>query len=542
MSIEAIANMASYEDISLLADVPRFHAERNPGSVATVLGERETSYAQLNQLSSQIANGLIQEGIAQEDMAEQQRVVFLDVNSDVFYQILFGCSKANAVLCGVNWRLAPPEVEYIINDTDAEIVFVGERFFSIIETIMDRLPKVKKVVALSGEHNEWESFDAWYSKQESTDPNLAADQEDISIQMYTSGTTGHPKGVQLANRVFFARTTDNSEEMQWDVWKSDDVSLVSMPAFHVSGSGWGLMGLIPGAKNIILPEFDPAAALEAIAQYKITKIFLVPAAIQFVLALPQSRTTDYSSIDFLLYGASPIPLDLLREAISVFQCKFVQLYGMTETAGAATYLPASDHELGEGAQSSHERMNSAGKPLPGMSVKIVDEQGTELGVREVGEICLQTPASMSGYWNLPEATRETLIDGYIHTGDAGYVDEDGYVYVYDRVKDMIISGGENVYPAEVESAMFGHPAIDDVAVIGIPDDKWGESVKAVVVLKEGKTASQEEIIAFTRERIAAFKAPKSVDFIELMPRNASGKLLKRELRAPYWEGKEKGVN
>lgn len=532
MSAGTVADMRSYEEISVLADVPRFHAEHSPETVATVFGERETSYRQLNRLSSQVANGLISEGIN-----EKQRVAFLDINSDIFYQILFGCSKTNTVLCGVNWRLAPPEVEYIINDTGAEIVFVGERFFSIIETILDRLPKVRKVISVSGEHGEWEVFDDWCSKQDSTDPNLPADEEDICIQMYTSGTTGHPKGVQLANRVFFARTTDNSEDMEWDVWTSDDVSLVSMPAFHVSGSGWGLMGLIPGAKNIVMPEFDPATTLAAIQEHKVTKIFLVPAAIQFVLALPQSRTTDYSSIDYLLYGASPIPLDLLREAITVFQCKFVQLYGMTETTGAATYLPAYAHE-----KMNDEILSSAGKPLPGMSVKIIDEQGAELGAREVGEICLKTPAVMSGYWNLPEATRKTLIDGYVHTGDAGYLDEDGYVYVYDRVKDMIISGGENVYPAEVESAMFGHPAIADVAVIGVPDDKWGEAVKAVVVLKEGQSASSDDIISFTREKIAAYKSPKSVDFIELLPRNPSGKLLKRELRAPYWEGKDRGVN
>lgn len=534
MSVDAVAEMATYEDITLLADVSRFHAQRSPNAVATVFGERQTNYRQLNVLSSQIANGFINEGLV-----AQKRVIYLDVNSDIFFQLLLGCGKSNTVLCGVNWRLAPPEVEYIINDSGAEIVFVGERFFPIIESILDRLPKVKKVIALSGRHDEWEAFDDWCGKQNQLDPDLAIDEEDICIQMYTSGTTGHPKGVQLSNRALCVNRRDDSEEMKWYVWTGADVSLVSMPAFHVSGAGWGLMSLMPGAKSIILPEFHPALALEMIQEHKINKIFLVPAAIQLILELPQSRTTDYSSIDYLLYGASPIPIDLLREAITVFQCKFVQLYGMTETNGGATYLPASDHELSDGA---NERMKSAGKALPRVSIKVVDEQGAELAIREVGEICLKTPSCMSGYWNLPEATRETLIDGYVHTGDAGYFDEDGYIYVYDRVKDMIISGGENVYPAEVESAMFAHSAIADVAVIGVPDDKWGESVKAVVVLKEGKSASKEQIITFTREKIAAYKSPKSVDFVDQLPRNASGKLLKRELRAPYWEGKERGVN
>lgn len=532
MSIGAITDLKSYEDISLLAQVPRYHAETNPEAVATVYGDRETNYQQLDLRSSQIANGLLDEGIE-----VQQRVIYLDLNSDLFFQILLGCSKANTVLCGVNWRLAAPEVEYIINDTEAEIIFVGERFFPIVESIIDRMPKVKKVIALSGDHREWETFDAWLAKKKSSDPYLSVDEEDICIQMYTSGTTGKPKGVQLSNRAMCTRMTDDSEEMEWDVWKSTDVSLVSMPAFHVSGARWGVMGLMPGAKNIILPEFDPVVALNTLQQQKVNKIFLVPAAIQFILKLPESRTADFSSIEYLLYGASPIPLDLLREAIEVFQCRFVQLYGMTETNGAATFLPASDHE-----RPDSERMNSAGKALPGVSVKVVNEQGKELAAREVGEICLKSPINMSGYWNLPKATAETLIDGYVHTGDAGYLDEDGYVYVYDRVKDMIISGGENVYPAEVESAMFGHPAIADVAVIGVPDDKWGEAVKAVVVLKEGASASAEEIIAYTRSKIAAYKLPKSVDFVAELPRNPSGKILKRELRKPYWKGKSKGVN
>ena len=532
MDAEVIAAMKSYEEISVLADVPRFHAERSPDAIATIFGERETNYRQLNRLSNQIANGLVDEGIA-----AQQRVIYLDLNSDIFFQILFGCSKTNTVLCGVNWRLAPPEVEYIINDSGAEIVFVGERFFPVIQSIIGRLPNVRKVITLSGQHPDWEAFEHWCQKQDAVDPYLQVDEEEICIQMYTSGTTGHPKGVQLSNRALCATVSDHSAEMEWDAWHSQDVSLVTMPVFHVSGSRWGLMGLKPGATNIVLPEFEPASALSAIEHYKITKIFLVPAAIQFVLELPQSRTADFSSIDYLLYGASPIPLELLREAITVFQCKFVQLYGMTETTGAATFLPACDHDL-----AGNQRMNSAGRPLPGVVVKIVDERGKELAAGEVGEICLKTPTCMSGYWNLPEATRDTLIDGFVHTGDAGYLDEDGYVYVYDRVKDMIISGGENIYPAEVENAMFGHPAIADVAVIGVPDSKWGESVKAVVVLKQGEVASKEEIIAFTRERIAAYKAPKSVDFVELLPRNPSGKLLKRELRAPYWEGKDKRVN
>ena len=239
-----------------------------------------------------------------------------------------------------------------------------------------------------------------------------------------------------------------------------------------------------------------------------------------------------------MYGASPIPLDLLRECMDVFGCGFVQMYGMTETTGTIVALEPEDHTP-EGSQ----RMRSAGKPLAGVEIAILDGEGNRLRAGQVGEIATRSMANMKGYWNLPEASKRTMTeDGWLRTGDAGYLDEDGYVYVHDRVKDMIISGAENIYPAEVESAIFGHPAIAEVAVIGVPDDKWGEAVKAVVVLKEGADVSPDEIIAFARTRIAGFKAPRTVDFIEALPRNPSGKILKRELREPYWAGKDRRVN
>jgi len=313
---------------------------------------------------------------------------------------------------------------------------------------------------------------------------------------------------------------------------------VAMPSFHIGGAGWGIQGFTAGARSIVVSEFDPGEVLALIEEQGVSKMFMVPAAMRLCLHHPKARETDYSSIRYILYGASPIPIDLLREAIEVFDCGFVQLYGMTETTGTATYLPPGDHD----PRAVDERMKSAGKPLPGVQVKVIDEAGLEVAPRVVGEICLASKANMSGYWNLPEATEKSLIDGYVHTGDAGYLDEDGYVYVHDRVKDMIVSGGENVYPAEVESALFGHPAIADVAVIGIPDDKWGEAVKAIVVLKPGAEASEADLIAHARERIAAFKCPKSVDFIAELPRNPSGKILKRELREPYWQGRDRRVN
>jgi len=311
-----------------------------------------------------------------------------------------------------------------------------------------------------------------------------------------------------------------------------------MPVAHIGGSGWGLMGFRNGARNVVAREFDPGKVLDFIANERISKLFLVPSAIQIVLRDPRARSTDYSRMRYLGYGASPIPIDLLREAVDVFGCGFAQMYGMTETTGTIVALPPSDHDM-----NGNPRMRSAGKPLPEVEVRIIDEKGNALPAMEVGEIATRSVWNMAGYWNLPEATARTIDkEGWLRTGDAGYMDEDGYVFIHDRVKDMIISGGENIYPAEVESAIYGHPDVADVAVIGVPDQKWGEAVKAMVVAKPGKSPKPEDIIAFARTRIAAFKVPKSVDFIEALPRNASGKILRRELREPFWAGKERRVN
>lgn len=520
--------------VETLADMCRFQARERPGKAALVFQDRRTSYAEFDALTNRVANGLIAEGVG-----PQSRVAFLDKNSDRFYEIVLGCAKANAVSVGINWRLAPPEVAYVVNDSGAEVMFVGPDFFPLVEKIVDELTTVRRIVAMAPGHSEWVEYTVWRDARPDTDPDVPVGRDDISIQMYTSGTTGHPKGVQLANRAFFdLRREPSNPDMEWNEWTEHDVSLVAMPSFHIGGAGWGIQGLTAGATNIVLDEFEPGRVLDTIQAYGITKLFMVPAAMRLCLQHPQCADTDFSTINYILYGASPIPLDLLREAIRVFRCGFVQLYGMTETTGTATYVPPEDHD----PDNPTEKMKSAGKPLPGVELKVVDESGNALPPREVGEICIKSKGNMSGYWNLPEATAKTLVDGFVHTGDAGYLDEDGYVYVHDRVKDMIVSGAENVYPAEVENAIFGHAAVADVAVIGVPDEKWGEAVKAVVVLKPGQTATADEIIGFARERIAGYKCPKGVDFIDELPRNPSGKILKRELRKPYWEGRDRMVN
>jgi len=525
--------MADVNEIDTLAELTRFHARHRPDKVAFYYDDRATTYRQFDALTNRVAQGLLAQGLS-----PGSRVGFLDKNSDLFYQLVFGAAKAGCVTVGINWRLAPPEVAYILNDSRAEVLFVGPDFFGLVAQIKDQLTSVKCIIAMQPGHPQWQDFSQWRDVHSATDPAIAVAPDDVAIQMYTSGTTGHPKGVQLQHRCFFdlQRLAPNTD-MQWNEWTDRDVSLVAMPSFHIGGVGWGVWGLRAGATNVVVSEFDPGATLELIETRGISKVFLVPSAIRMVVQHPRAQHTDFTNIKYIMYGASPIPLDLLRQAMAVFQCGFVQLYGMTETTGAATYLPPDDHVVG-----GNERMRSAGRPYPGVALKVVDDDGKPVPARTVGEICIRSPANMLGYWNLPDATASTLIDGWVHTGDAGYLDEHGYVYVHDRVKDMIVSGGENIYPAEVENALFGHPAVADVAVIGVPDDRWGEAVKAVVVLKPGQVVGADELIGFARSRIAGFKLPKTIDFIVELPRNPSGKVLKRELRKPHWEGRERQVN
>ena len=519
---------------NVLGDVARKNAAIRGDAVAAHFEGRDTTFAEFERHTNQVANGLIALGVE-----PQKHVAYVGKNSDLYYELFFGAAKARAILAPVNWRLAAPEMAYIINDCQAEVLFVGPEFIEGVRKFAGELKSVRRIVSMDGATTEWLDFQQWRRAQSDARPDRAESEDDVAIQLYTSGTTGHPKGAMLTNRNLLGmRQRDSSDVRQWNLASPDDVWLVPMPVFHIGGSGILVWASYNGGKCVITREFNPVTILDDFVRHRVSKLFLVPAAMQFIVRLPQARQVDYSRLKYMMYGASPIPLDLLRECMDVFKCGFVQMYGMTETTGTIVALEPEDHTP-EGSP----RMRSAGKPLPGVEIAILDDAGRQLRPREVGEIATRSMANMRGYWNLPEATARAMEkNGWLRTGDAGYLDEDGYVYVHDRVKDMIISGAENIYPAEVENAIFGHPAVAEVAVIGVPDDTWGESVKAVVVLKEGLEATADDIIAFARTRIAGYKSPRTVDFIEALPRNPSGKILKRELREPYWAGKDRRVN
>jgi acyl-CoA synthetase (AMP-forming)/AMP-acid ligase II len=523
--------MYDFDRLETLADISRQQARKRGNAVAMVFQDRTTTFAELDRNASRVANGLI--GFGQQP---QQRVGYFGKNSDRYFEVMVGALKANTAIVGVNWRLAAPEVAYVLNDAGCEAIFADAEFAPVIEKIGAECAQVRHRIVVDSERDGWSHYPAWRDRQSSDDPQLPISAQDDAIQLYTSGTTGHPKGVQLthANYLAFFRA---AQEAKWGEFAAGDANLVAMPNFHVAGTNMGVATLAQGATAIIQREVNPSEILELIARHRIKSAFLVPAVIGMLVQHPKVREIDISSLRSMFYGASPIAEALLAQAQATFAgCGFTQLYGLTETVGAATALQPADHIAEKGL------LRSCGKPYPGIDVRTVDASGRATEPGNVGEIVIRGGVVMKGYWNKPEATAAAIRDGWFYTGDAGYFDADGFLYIHDRVKDMIVSGGENIYPAEVENAVFGHPAVADVAVIGVPDDKWGEAVKAIVVLKPGASATAADVIAFARTRIAGYKVPKSVDFTTALPRNPSGKILRRELREPYWAGKQRRVN
>ena len=518
--------------ITSISDLARVHGVERRDHVALRVGDRGITYGELDERTSRVANALLAEGIDPQD-----RVAFLDKNGPEYFDVLIGGAKVNAVDVAVNWRLAAPEVAYIVNDAQAKVLIVGEEFGPVLDAIEGDLTTVKKIVIV-GSHPRHESFDDWTARHDATDPGLQAGPDDVALQFYSSGTTGLPKGVMLTNTNLFTAMDGLSRRL---LFTPDSVNLVAMPLFHIGGGGWACVGLTAGCEDVIVREVDPAALGKIIEERNVTHAFLVPAVLQFMCMLPDITSTDFSALEMIAYGASPISGQVLEDSLRVFGCGFTQLYGLTETTGAVTGLFPEDHD--PNGPKAH-LLRSAGKPLDGVEIRIVDAAtGVDAGVDEVGEIWVRTVQNMKGYWNLDDETSKTILDdGWLRSGDAGYLDADGYVYIHDRVKDMIVSGGENIYPAEIENVLMAHPAVADAAVIGVPSDRWGETPKAMIVRAAGADPTEQEIIDYCRERLAKFKCPTSVDWVDALPRNPSGKILKKDLRAPYWAGRDRFVS
>lgn len=511
------------EQIVTEADALADNAAIRPDQVALIFGEERIGYGLLDQRATQIANGLLS-----LDLTPKGRVAILSRNSATYFELLFGIMRAGMTTLPLNWRLAAPEILYILDDAQIECLFYEEAFAAVVDAARAQCPGLRTAISIDGVGDD--AMTTWRDGQSSVRPDVRPDPEDVMIQFYTSGTTGHPKGVQISHRSSRAmRVMEVGKHEDWQQWTSADVAIVALPNFHLSGTSWALQWLARGATCVVHPQVDAQASLEAIEAHGVTQIMTIPTVVQMMLDHPSFANTDTSSLRNVFYGGMRMPAPLLRRAREALGTNFIQIYGMTEHNGSACYLTPADHVH---ADQDEELLKSCGRPLLNVSMRIMDSEGQEVPLGEVGEVCLSSPSLMNGYWNRPDIADEVMFGDYYRTGDAGYRNADGYLFLVDRVKDMIVSGGENVYPAEIERILYEHPAVVEVAVIGVPDERWGEAVKAVVV-RNSDDLTAEDVIAFARGKIASYKLPKTVDFIDALPRNANGKILKRDLRAHY---------
>ncbi len=509
-------------------------ARRFPQRLAIAYGDHEWTYQQANDRINKLANGLTHLGVK-----KGENVAILLHNCPEFLETLFACFKAGIGTVPINFRLHPKECSFIIDNSEAVAVVLGDDFRDSLYALKHEMPKVKHILCITDPLKGMLPYEGLLKEQSPNFVDVDVERDDLAWLFYTSGTTGQPKGAMLTHHVLMMMTMNFFADMA--PLGPDDVILHAAPLSHGSGL-YCLPNVAKGAANIILhvKTFDPKTVFETIERRKVTNMFMAPAMIKRLVTFPQIDQYDLSSLKCIHYGGAPIYVEDLKAAVRKLGQVLVQLFGQAESPMTISYLRKEEHLL-EGTEEEMKRLTSAGIPRTDVEVKIVDDKDHELPPGEMGEIVVRGEVVMKGYWRNPKATAETLRGGWLHTGDLGVMDERGYVYILDRAKDMIISGGENIYSREIEDVILKHPAVHEVAVIGVPDETWGEAIKAIVALKQGQKATQEEIINFCKEHMASFKKPKSVEFIGEIPKNPYGKVLKRELREKYWAGEARRV-
>lgn len=516
--------------ISLPAIIER-SARLHPGGIATRYGSRQRTWAEVRDRVASLAAGLASLGLAESD-----RVGILSLNSDRYYEAIFAIPWGGYCVVPLNTRWALLENDYAIRDSGTRVLLFDDTFAEQSRQLLNDVDELCVAVYMGeGACPDWaSSFEELIAQHRPIAASTRSGDEMAGI-FYTGGTTGFPKGVMQSHRAIWASAVGSLPDFQMH---RESTYLHVAPMFHMADFAGGMGTSLSAATNAVLQSFDPGRVLETIAEQKVTHVLLVPSMIKMVLNHPQAAAADVSSLEKIIYGASPMPAATLEQCLATWPgVGLVQAYGQTELAPVATTLSAVDHLEGG------SKLKSAGRPTAVSDIRIVDEEGNDCPPGTSGEVLVRGPHTMLGYWNKPEETARTLRDGWVHTGDAAYFDANGYLFIVDRVKDMVVTGGENVFTTEVENAIISHQAVQDVAVIGIPHPEWGEAVHAIVVLHPGRSVTEVELLDHCRERIAGYKLPKGITFREQpLPLSGAGKVLKTELRKPYWEGRERQVN
>jgi long-chain acyl-CoA synthetase len=529
--------MQAGQESVLLQDILRLAVKRHPEKTALIDGEIRRTYGEVNERIHRLASGLLSLGLS-----PGEHIAILAANSHRYWETYFVADIAGMPLVPLNIRLAAHELAFILRDAEVKALLIGPEFLELYDQFKAETPDLRHTILLGGESAagmlDYESLIA-----NSNPLTESARQwgEDAMINLcYTGGSTGLPKGVMLTQRNIVSHAAN---AVQTIGFTESDVWMHAAPMFHLADA-WACYAVTSvGGTHVFIDRFTPQAALEGIQQHRVTKTVLVPTMINTLVNFTDVADYDTSSIDHLLFGAAPMSVDRLKAAVEIFGPVLFQVYGMTETSPILTAM-RPDFVRYDGSPRDTARLASCGRAIAGVTVRVVDEKtGKDVRPGEVGEIIAKGANVMAGYWKREEETASALRDGYMHTGDLATVDEDGFIFIVDRAKDMIITGGENVYCAEVENALYSHDSVLEATVIGVPDERWGEAVLAVIVPKDGAEISEDAIIAHCRKLIAGYKVPKRVIFqSDPLPKSGPGKILKRELRKPYWAGKDKGVN
>jgi len=491
-------------------------------------GERWT-YVQINERVNQLVNVLTKLGVEKSD-----RIGILHVNCNQYIETYYAAAKLGAIFVPLNFRAKADELAYMIGNAEVKVLFVGSRYLDIVNTILPQLPTVKECISIEGGSKA--NYEDLIRSASSDEMLCDIGDEDITILMYTSGTTGRPKGVPLRHNAFVAYVLDNVDPASPDI---KERNLLTVPLYHVAGIQAMLAAIYGGRTLVLMRQFEVKEWMATIQKEQATRAMIVPTMLKRVIDDPDFSKYNLSSLKVITYGAAPMPFEVISKAIKVMPwARFINAFGQTETASTITTLGPEDHII-EGTEEEQQKKlkrltSSIGKPLSDVEVKIVDDEGRALPTLEVGEILARGPRVMTGYWKDEQKTSQVMTsDGWLRTGDLGWMDEEGYIYLAGRADDMIIRGCENISPEEVEEVLHSHPKIEEAAVIGVSDPEWGQEPRAVVVLKKGEKATSEEIIEHCRSKLAGFKRPRSVVFIEALPRSAMGKVLRKKLREQY---------